>query len=128
MRWIILLTLFIIGLLAAAFIAIIAVTVITVLWVIKKVKERLAENERHKVVFADMRETVDSFTKEQRENKKEYSMDDLEKMCQDAPYVFADYDIDTGKVINYTGVKADEIESDVKERLKERGGIVVFDS
>jgi len=122
------LTAFIIGLLAVVALAIITIGVISVKWVVGKVKERLAANKRHKVVFADMRETVDSYTKEQKNKQTEYSMDDLEKMCQDAPYVFADYDIDTEEVVNYTGVNADEIDSDVKDKLKERGGIVVFDS
>lgn len=119
---------FIIGLLAVAALAIIAVAVISANWVIKKVKERLAANKRHKVVFADMRETVDSYIKEMKNKQTEYSMDDLEKMCQEAPYVFADYDMDTEEVSNYTGVNADDIESDVKSKLKESGGIVVFDS
>lgn len=121
-------TAFIVGLLAVAALTIIAVAVISVKWVINKVKERLAANKRHKVVFADMRETVDTYTREQKDKKVEYSMADLEKMCQDAPYVFADYDIDTGEVLNFTGVNPDEIDSEVKSKLKEAGGIVVFDS
>lgn len=121
-------TAFIIGLLAVAAIAVVTIAVISAKWVIGKVKERLAANKRHKVVFADMRETVDTFTKEQKEKNSEYSMADLEKLCQDAPYVFADYDIETGEVLNYTGVRSDEVETEVKSKLKERGGIVVFDS
>lgn len=117
------------GLLAViAVLTTITVVVLSVDWVVNKVKERLAANKRHKVVFADLRETVDEYIKKQKDSQEEYSMDDLERMCQEAPYVFADYDIDTGEVLNYTGVDAETIDSKVKNKLKERGGIVVFDS
>ncbi len=123
------LTAFLIGLLAViAVLTIVTVLVISAAWVIKKVKERLEANKRHKVVFADLKETVDEYTRKQKDSQEKYSMDDLERMCQDAPYVFADYDIDTGEVLNYTGVNAETIDSEVKDKLKERGGIVVFDS
>ena len=121
-------TAFIMGVLAViATLAIITVFAITAKWVTKKVKERQAANKRHKPIFADLRETIDSYIKEQKNKQKEYSMDELEKMCQEAPYVFADYDIDTEEVVNYTGIKAEEIDADVKSRLKKVGGLVVFD-
>lgn len=117
------------GLLAViAVLTTITVVVLSVDWVVNKVKKRLAANKRHKVVFADLKETVDEYIKKQKDSQEEYSMDDLERMCQEAPYVFADYDIDTGEVLNYTGVDAETIDSEVKNKLKERGGIVVFDS
>lgn len=121
-------TKFIMGLLAViGSVVVITVLVITAKWVTKIVKERLATNKRHKVVFADLRETIDSYTKEQKDKQKEYSMDELEKMYQEAPYVFADYVIDTGEVTNYTGVQAEAIDADVKSRLKKVGGMVVLD-
>lgn len=119
---------FIIGLLAVTVLAVVIVSSITAVWVTKKVKERLAANRRHKVIFADTRETIDTYIREQKEKQQEYSADDLEKMCQDAPYVFADYDIDTDEVVNYTAIHAETIDPDVKRKLKERGGIVAFDS
>ncbi len=122
-------TAFISGLLAvAAVLTIIYVVIITAEWVTKQVKDRLAANEQHKIVFADLRETIDSEVKEKKTKQKEYPMNELEKMCRTAPYVIADYDMDTDEVVNYTGVNAEEIDADVKRRLKERGGLVVFHS
>lgn len=119
-------TSFMIGLLAVAALAIITVSAITAVWLKKKVKERLDENERHKVVFADMRETKDAYVTEQEKQQKEYAGEALEKLCQKAPYVFADYDMDTGEVGNYVGVDAEKIDEDIKDKLRERGGMVVF--
>jgi hypothetical protein len=121
---------FILGLLAAvALIAVVVLTYLSVKWVTKKVKERLAANKRHKVVFADMREVVDTDTVKQMEKQGEISMDDLERMCSEKPYVMADYDIDTGEFSDFTGIKADKVENTVKDKMKKsRGGIIAFDS
>jgi hypothetical protein len=80
-------------------------------------------------VFADMREVVDTDTVKQMEKQGEISMDDLERMCSEKPYVMADYDIDTGEFSDFTGIKADKVENTVKDKMKKsRGGIIAFDS
>lgn len=119
---------FLAGLIIAGILAVYTIIVLTVLWIIEKVEERLAANKRHKVVFADMTEVVDSYVKIQKKEKKEYSMDELERMCQDAAYVMADYDIDTGEYVDFTGINAESVEQEVKNKLKEEEGIITFDS
>lgn len=121
------LTAFIIGLLSVVALAIVKILRMTIKWVSDRIKERLAARENHKVIFADMRETVDTITREQKSKQTEYSMDELEKMCQESPFVFADYDIATGEVNNYTGINAHEVDPEIKKKLRERGGMVVFD-
>lgn len=122
-------TSFLIGLaVAIAAMTTITVAVLTAVFVRKKVKERLAANNQHKVVFADMRETVDSYIREHADQHMEFSMDQLEAMCQNAPYVIADCDVRTGKIMNFTGIKTGCVDSKLERAVKERGGVVVFDS
>jgi hypothetical protein len=114
------------ALLVVAIATVITLVCLTASWLSKKVKDRLAENERHKVAFVEMREVIDSDAMEQIRKKEGISMSELEKMCQDNPYVMADYDIDTGECSNYIGIKADDVEDEVRDAMKEEGGIVVF--
>jgi len=108
-------------------IEVIVLIVLTIEWLKNKIAERLAARENHKIAFVDMTETVNSVRSGQVELEEEISMDELEKMCADHPYIIADYDIETGDVDNYTSIKANEIDGKLARGVKQQGGMVIFD-
>lgn len=119
---------FLLGLLAVGAITIIVLMVLTVKWLYEKLHERLNANSKYKVAFMDLKESITPEVVEELKKKKKFSMSDLEDMCCKAPYVMADIDMDTGTIMNYTGIKADEVETELKEKIKRRGGVLVVNN
>ena len=86
---------FLLGLLAvAATIAVIAIVLLTFNWVKDYITKRMKSHNAHKVAFADTRETVDEYVKNKSSEAEEVSMEDLERMCDETPFVAADIDED----------------------------------
>lgn len=122
------LTAFLIGLLAVvATIAIISVAVICGKWLKEYVAKKLKNREKHKVAFADTREVVDDYIKSKAANSEEVSMDDLERMCEETPYVAAVVDED-GEISEYEGFKSSEYNENFKARMKQQKGMVVLEA
>ena len=59
---------------------------------------------------------------------KEYSTKELDELCGIAPYIIADYDMDTSEVSNVEGIRTNIIDDNIKKKLKEEGGLVVFNN
>ena len=53
-------------------------------------------------------------------------MDDLERMCEETPFVSATIDNKTGEISDYEGVKAEEVESNLKSKIESNDGILIF--
>lgn len=122
------LTAFLIGLLAVvATIVIIAVAVICGKWLKEYVAKKLKNREKHKVAFADTREVVDDYIKSKAANSEEVSMDDLERMCEETPYVAAVVDED-GEISEYEGFTSAEYNENFKARMKQQKGMVVLEA
>ncbi len=119
---------FLLGLLAVlAVVAVITILVLGIKWLVDFVKKKLKDREKHKVAFADTREIVDDYIKNKAENSEEISMDDLERMCEETPYVAANIDNETGEITDYEGVKAEQIEAGLKQKLEEKEGMLIFE-
>lgn len=108
-----------------------AVTIIKILvmggkWLKGYIENKLKQKEKHKVAFADTREVVDDYLKKQAEHSEEISMDDLERMCNETPFVSAYVD-EEGNVTDYEGIKADEVNENFKARMKQQEGMLVFE-
>ena len=119
------LTLFLLGLLAV--VATIVVTAILILggkWLVNWAKEKIKNRNKHKVVFADTREVVDDYLKNKADNSDEISMEELERMCDESPYVGAVVD-ENGEISEYEGVKASEINENFSARMKQQKGMVI---
>lgn len=122
------LTAFLLGLLAVVTtIVVITVAVICGKWLKEYVAKKLKNREKHKVVFADTREVVDDYIKAKVENSEEVSMDDLERMCEETPYVAAVVDED-GEVSEYEGFTSSEYNENFKARMKQQKGMVVLEA
>lgn len=120
------LTLFLIGLLAVvATIVIIAVAVIGGKWLKEYVAKKLKNREKHKIAFADTREVVDEYLKNKAETSDEISMEDLEKMCEETPFVAAVVDED-GEISEYEGFKAKDCNENFASRMKQQKGMVIM--
>lgn len=122
------LTAFLIGLLAVvAVIETVVVAVIGGKWLKEYVVKKLKNREKHKVVFADTREVVDEYIKNKAANSEEVSMDDLERMCSETPYVAAVVDED-GEINEYEGFRGEEYNENFRTRLKQQKGMVVLEA
>lgn len=119
--------LFLTGLLIVlAVVTIIKVLVMCGKWLKGYIENKLKQREKHKVAFADTREVVDDYLKKQAEQSEEISMDDLERMCNETPFVSAYVD-EEGNVTDYEGIKADEVNANFKARMKQQEGMLVFE-
>lgn len=119
------LTLFLIGLVAV--IATIVVTAILILggkWLVNWAKEKIKNRNRHKAVFADTKEVVDDYLKNRADNSDEISMEELERMCEETPYVGAVVDED-GEISEYEGFTAAECNENFAARMKQQKGMVI---
>lgn len=119
--------LFLIGLAAAG--AAVLVTVLVLLsikWLKNYCEERLSKNKSHKVVFVDMQDIVNDEVKNKVNTAKEMSLDELERMCSEAPYVAADYDPETDTVSDYEGFRAESVEANFERRMRENDGLLVI--
>lgn len=118
---------FLLGLLAVvAVVAVVALVVMGFLWLKDYIKKRLKEKENHKVAFVDTREVVDEYVQNKAKYSEEISMDDLERMCEETPFVSATIDNKTGEISDYEGVKAEEVESNLKSKIESNDGILIF--
>lgn len=116
---------FLLGLLAvAATIAVIAIVLLTFNWIKDYITKRMKSHNAHKVAFADTRETVDEYVKNKSSEAEEVSMEDLERMCDETPFVAADIDED-GNITRFEGIKAEDVDTQVKLRMKQQNGMIV---
>lgn len=121
------LTAFLMGLFAVlATIAIVAVVVMTARWIKNYILNRLKNRDAHKVAFADTREVVSDYLRQADAEEDGISMDDLERMCSETPYVAADID-EEGNITNYEGVKAEQTDSKLKQAFRAQDGMVVVE-
>lgn len=121
------LTAFLMGLVAVlAVVAIVTVAIMCGKWLKEYIENRLKQKEKHKVAFADTREVVDDYLKNKAEESDEISMDDLERMCDETPFVSAYVD-EAGNVTDYEGIKAEEVDANFKARMKQQEGMLVFE-
>lgn len=121
-------TAFLIGLLAVvAIIVTVVVAVIGGKWLKEYVAKKLKNREKHKVAFADTREVVDDYFKNEAANAEEVSMEDLEKMCSETPYVAAVIDED-GEISEYEGFRGEEYNENFRARMKQQKGMVVLEA
>lgn len=125
------LTSFLIGLaIAVATAAIIYISCLCGKWLKEYIAKRLKQKEKHKVVFTDTRTVMDKSRKEVEEmvkNAHEISFDDLERMCDETPFVSAYVDED-GNITDYEKIKAEEIDENFYNRLKlQHDGIMIFE-
>ena len=121
------LTAFLIGL--AAVLAVVAIVTIVLMcgkWLKGYIEKKLKQKEKHKVAFADTREVVDDYLKNKAEESDEISMDDLERMCDETPFVSAYVD-EEGNVTDYEGIMAEEVDANFKARMKQQEGMLVFE-
>lgn len=121
------LTAFLIGLLAVAAITIIAVAVICGKWLKDYVAKKLKNRDKHKVAFADTREVVDDYIKSKAADFEVVSMDDLERVCEETPYVAAVVDED-GEISEYEGFTTSEYNENFKARMKQQKGMVILEA
>ena len=120
------LTLFLIGL--AAVIAVIAVVVIVYLaakWVVNWAKEKIKNRNKHRAIFTNSRDIVDDYLKNKANNADEVSMEELERICEETPYVGAVVD-ENGVIGEYEGFKASEINENFRARMKNQKGMIII--
>lgn len=119
------LTAFLMGLLAiVGVITVAVVVVISGRWLINYVKNKLKNREKHKVAFADVREIVDDYIRNKVNNSEEISMEDLEKMCEETPYVAAVID-EEGEISEYEGFKSSKCSEKLKDTMKQEKGMII---
>lgn len=109
--------------------AVVVLDFLSLKWLKNKIKDRIIAHRKHKVVFADTRELVDDYLKEQVGSKESISMDDLEALCDKSPFVIADYDVESDELMDWEGIKSesDGIDVKIKNKVKEERGILVFE-
>ena len=116
---------FLLGLLAAiGFMTVVFIDIMCAKWLKKKIQEKLKNREKHKVAFADSKEVVDDYLKNMANNATEMSMEDLERMCEETPFVAAVVDED-GEITEYEGFKAEEYDANFKTRMKQQKGMII---
>ena len=119
--------LFLLGLLGVlAVVAIIHLLYLGMQWLKMKIKQRLAAKHAHKVVFGDTKAIVEEYLAEDINKRQGISMEDLEKMCEEAPYFTAEID-DKNNVSEYEVYKADDVEERLEQKIKARKGVIVFE-
>lgn len=118
---------FLIGLaVVLATVAVIAIALMCGKWLKGYIQNRMKVKAKHKVAFADTKEVVDDYLKNKAEGADEISMDDLERMCNETPFVSAYVD-EEGNVSDYEGIKAEEVDMNFKARMKQQEGMLVFE-
>lgn len=113
---------FLIGAAAAVLIGVIA---FSIKWLVGYIKKRLAKNKGKKVVFAELQDIIDDEMKEKIKASKTMSLEDLEKMCDETPYVSAVYDEKNDTVEDYEGFQAESVEDQFDQKMKENDGMIV---
>lgn len=120
------LTAFLIGLAVAlvAAIIVLAIKLVSGKWLHELISDKLKNKKKHKVAFADTKEVVDEYMKKKVDNSEEISMDELERMCEETPFVSAMVDED-GNITDYEGYKAEQYDKNFKARMKQQKGMIV---
>lgn len=117
---------FAVGLMAAILTAtIIHVVEVCGKWLKEYVSKKLKNKENHKVIFADTREVIGDYLKKETEAAKEVSMDELERMCEETPYVSAMVD-ENGKIGEYERIQYEEENENFRNRMKQQDGMVII--
>lgn len=117
---------FLVGLIAA--IGCIAVTAIALMcgkWLKQKALEKLRNRENHKVVFADMQMVMADYLKKEADKAYEISMEELEQICEDEPFVTAVLD-ENGNISEYEGFRAEQYDDNFKLRMKDQNGMIII--
>lgn len=120
------LTAFLIGLAIALVAAIVILTIklVSGKWLHELIADKLNNKKKHKVAFADTREVVDEYMKNKVDNSEEVSMEELERMCEETPFVSAMVDED-GNITDYEGYKAEQYDKNFQARMKQQKGMIV---
>ena len=113
---------FFLGLLARVVIGPIA---FCIKWLVGYIKNRIAKNKGKKVVFMGLQEVIDDELKEKIKNSKAMSLEELEKMCNETPYVSAIYDEETDKVYDYEGFQEESKDAQFEQKMRENDGMIV---
>lgn len=119
------LTAFLFGLAVVGVVGVVVLAILGIKWFVGYCRNKLKQNKAHKLVFADMQDVVDDVIKNKVNNAKMMSLEQLEQMCSDSPYISADYDPETGEVSDYEGFKAENVELQFEQKMKENDGMIV---
>ena len=95
-------------------------------WLKKHISERLKEKEKHKVAFVSMKDAVDDIIRKKIEEAEEISMEELERMCEETPYVSCLVDSETGAISDYEGIKAEKEDAKLKAKMASERGVLIF--
>lgn len=115
-------TIFLLGLAATVLVGIIA---FSIKWLVGYIKKRLEKNKGKKVVFTELQDIIDDDMKEKIKASKTMSLEDLERMCDETPYVSAVYDEETDTVDGYEGFQAESVDAQFNKKMKEHDGMIV---
>lgn len=117
---------FLIGLAVAlvAAIVVLAIKLVSGKWLHELIADKLKNKKNHKVAFADTKEVVDEYMKNKVDDSEEISMDELERMCEETPFVSAMVDED-GNITDYEGYKAEQYDKNFQARMKQQKGMIV---
>lgn len=94
-------------------------------WLTKHISERLKEKEKHKVAFVSMKDAVDDIIRKKIEEAEEISMEELERMCEETPYVSCLVDSETGAISDYEGIKAEKEDAKLKAKMASERGVLI---
>lgn len=97
----------------------------TIKWLVEYIQKRLEKNKGKKVIFADIRDIIDDDMKKKIKKAKTMSMEDLERMCEETPYVSAVYDEEMDIVEGYEGFQAESVDTRFNQKMKENDGMIV---
>ena len=101
---------------------------LTLKWIIGYIKKKYKEKKEHeKIVFADTEEVINDYLKEKIKETEPISMEELEKMCEDKPYVAAYYDEETDELRDVEAFKPEDIDTKAKQYMEDSDGIIVVD-
>lgn len=119
---------FLVGLAIVGTITVVALAVLGIKWFVNYCKNRLSKNKSNKVVFADMGEVVEDVIHDKVKNANTLSLEELEKMCSETPYIAAEYDPETEEVSEYEGFKVVSVEPQFTRKLEENEGMIVVNA
>ena len=98
---------------------------LTLEWLVSYIKNRIAKSKGKKVVFAEIRELIDDDVKEKINYSESISVTELEKLCDETPYVSAIYDEENDTVYDYEGFQKKSKDAQFEEKMKENDGMII---
>lgn len=104
----------------------IVLVVLGIKWFVNYCRDKLEKNKNHKVIFVGIHDIVDVVVKEKVNNAKSMSLDELERMCSETPYVAATYNPETDTVSEYEGFNPDTVEEKFIKKMEENDGFIVI--